>query len=122
RPKPCPNNTTLVPTGPWTGSTCTVGISFNETALLTVCCTGAQQEPSGRGSEEARRTAISPEAALAGTSTSILSSFQRRGLTTRLPTTTSLTPNIVLGSRGPAVMPKCSPRISIVWPGSIEGG
>src|ERR1041384_195561 len=108
-PKPWPNRTTLVPTGPLTGSTRTLGISLSGTALLTVYWTGAQQDPSGKGSDEANRTTRSPDAAFVGISTSIRSSFQRRGLTTTSPIITSFTPNIVLGSRGPAVIPKCTP-------------
>ena len=38
------------------------------------------------------------------------------------PIITSLTPNMVLGSRGPAVAPKCAPVISTAWPGSISAG
>src|SRR6185437_6447219 len=105
-PNPWPNKTTFVPTGPLIGSTRTDGISFNETALLTTCSTGAQQDPSGSGSEEASRTTTSPLTALGGISSSILSSFHRLGRTTTPPTTTSLTPNIVFGSRAPAERPK----------------
>src|SRR6266581_95255 len=121
-PKPWPKRTTLVPTGPLAGSTRMLGISFRGTALLTLYWTGAQQDPSGKGSDEANRTTTSPDAAFVGTSTSMMSSFQRRGLTTTPPIITSLTPNIVFGSRGPAVTPKCTPAICTVWPGSVSAG
>ena len=121
-PKPWPKKTTFVPTGPLMGSTRMLGINFRGTALLTLYWTVAQQDPSGKGSDEANRTSTSPDAAFVGTSTSMMSSFHRRGLTTTPPIITSLTPNIVLGSRGPAVTPKCAPVICTVWPGSISAG
>src|SRR5512147_223692 len=118
-PKSWLKRTTFVPIGPLRGSTRTLGTSFNGTALLTLYWTGAQQDPSCKGSDEANPTTTSPDAAFVGTSTSMMSSFQRRGLTTTPPIITSLTPNMVLGSRGPAVVPKCAPVICIVCPGSI---
>src|SRR6185503_5366789 len=76
-PKPWPKKTTFVPTGPLTGSTRILGLNFSGTALLTLYWTGAQQEPSGKGSDEANRTTTSPDLAFAGTSTSMILSFQR---------------------------------------------
>src|SRR5579884_1195462 len=108
-PNPFPNSTTFVPTGPLSGSMRTEGMSVIGTALLTVYSTGAQQEPSGNGSEDASRTTTSPDVALAGISTSMVSSRQRRARTGTPPINTSLTPNIVLRSRDPAVLPKCAP-------------
>src|SRR5574337_482624 len=121
-PNPWPNKTTLVPTGPLNGSTRMEGISFNGTALLATYSTGAQHEPSGSGSEEASRTMTSPLTAFGGISSSILSSFHRVGRTTTPPTTTSLTPNIVFGSRAPAEMPKFRPVIWSVAPRSASMG
>src|SRR6058998_2307695 len=94
-PNPFPNSTNFVPIGPLVGSTRTEGNTFSGRALLTLYSTGAQQDPSGKGSDEASRTTTSPDAAFAGTSTSMMSSFQRRGLTATPPIITSLTPNIV---------------------------
>src|SRR6187551_3611749 len=59
-PNPFPNSTTLVPTGPLMGSTLTDASTLTGIALLTTCRTGAQQDPSAKGSEEAMRTITSP--------------------------------------------------------------
>src|SRR5687768_11323447 len=72
-PNPFPNKTTFVPTGPIGGSTRMDGMTFKDTVLLALYSTGAQQDPSGNGSEEASLTTTSPDDALPGTSTSILS-------------------------------------------------
>src|SRR5689334_5038692 len=120
--KPFPNNTTLVPTGPLTGSTRIDGMIFSCAVLLMLYSTGAQQEPSGSGSDEARRTTTSPVCALAGTSMSIFSFRQRRIFAGTPLMRTSLTPNMVLGSFEPAVLVKWLPVISTTVPGSTSGG
>jgi hypothetical protein len=109
-PNPLPNSTTFVPTGPLVGSTRTDASTFIGIELLTTCLTGAQQDPSGNGSDEAMRITTSPDCTLPGSSTSILSSRHLRTRTVTSPIRPQLlTPKIVFGSRGPAVVPKCSP-------------
>src|SRR5438094_2870518 len=73
-PNPFPNSTSFVPTGPLIGSMRMDGNTFSGRALLTLYSTGAQHDPSGKGSDDASRTMTSPDAALPGTSTSSLSS------------------------------------------------
>ena len=79
--------------------------------LLTTYSTGAQHEPSGNGSLEANRTSTSPVCAFAGTWTSIFVGRHRRTSALIPLINTWFTPNIVLGSRDPAVFPKFSPSI-----------
>src|SRR5690606_21497466 len=121
-PNPLPKSTTFVPTGPLVGSTRTDASTFTGIELLTTCLTGAQHDPSGTGSEEAMRMTTSPDCTLPGNSTSILSSRHLRTRTLTSPTITLFTPKIVFGSRGPAVLPKCSPVISRIEPGSTSAG
>src|SRR5688500_6192752 len=119
---PFPNRTTFVPTGPMSGSTRIDGITLSGTVLLMLYSTGAQQDPSGSGSDEARRTTTSPLCALAGTWTSIVSFRHRRILAGTPLISTSLTPNMVLGSFDPAVLVKWLPVISTTDPGSTSNG
>src|SRR6476661_7115773 len=110
-PNPFPNKTTFVPMGPVGGSTRIEGMTFKATVLLVLYSTGAQHDPSGNGSDDASRTTTSPDAAFPGTSTSIVSLRHLRTLEGTPLISTSLTPNIVLGSFEPDVFVKFVPAI-----------
>src|SRR2546426_4421110 len=91
-PNPRPEITTGLPIGPSVGSRVIGIITVKVTGAVVLYCTGAQQDPSGKGSMEATLTTSGPVIAFDGTFTSIRVS---RHCTTSAATPlncTSLTP------------------------------
>src|SRR5438876_3481172 len=121
-PNPRPEITTGLPTGPSVGSSVMGVITAKATGALVLYSTGAQQEPSGKGSMEATLTTSGPVVAFDGTFTSIRVS---RHCTTSAATPlicTSLTPNGISGSFMPMLGPKFRPIICTVAPGAASFG
>src|SRR5947208_418769 len=108
--------------GPSVGSSVMGVITAKATGALVLYSTGAQQEPSGKGSMEATLTTSGPVVAFDGTFTSIRVS---RHCTTSAATPlicTSLTPNGISGSFMPMLGPKLRPIICTVVPGAASLG
>src|SRR5437016_12804689 len=121
-PNPRPEITTGLPIGPSVGSRVIGIITVKVTGAVVLYCTGAQQDPSGKGSMEATLTTSGPVVAFDGTFTSIRVS---RHCTTSAATPlncTSLTPNGINGSFMPMLGPKLRPIICTVAPGAASFG
>src|SRR5438552_12923133 len=121
-PNPRPEITTGLPIGPSVGSRVIGIITVKVTGAVVLYCTGAQQDPSGKGSMEATLTTSGPVIAFDGTFTSIRVS---RHCTTSAATPlncTSLTPKGINGSFMPILGPKLRPIICTVAPGAASFG
>src|SRR5437867_4008041 len=70
-PNPRPEITTGLPTGPSVGSRVIGIMTVKVTGAVVLYCTGAQQDPSGKGSMEATLTTSGPVIAFDGTFTSM---------------------------------------------------
>src|SRR3989441_388814 len=121
-PNPRPEITTGLPIGPTVGSRVIGIITVKVTGAVVLYCTGAQQDPSGKGSMEATLTTSGPVIAFDGTFTSIRVS---RHCTTSAATPlncTSLTPKGINVSFMPMLGPKLRPIICTVAPGAASFG
>src|SRR3989449_1492099 len=121
-PNPRPEITTGLPIGPSVGSRVIGIITVKVTGAVVLYCTGAQQDPSGKGSMEATLTTSGPVIAFDGTFTSIRVS---RHCTTSAATPlncTSLTPKGINVSFMPMLGPKLRPIICTVAPGAASFG
>src|SRR3989454_1708511 len=120
-PNPIPEITTGFPKGPSVGSRVMGVITVTVTGALVLYPTGAQQDPSGRGSTEASRTSRGTDVAFDGTFTSIRVSRQRTTSAAMPLKSTSLTPICISLSFCPMVGPKFFPTICTIWPGTAVG-
>src|SRR5213593_1381872 len=121
-PNPRPEITTGLPMGPSVGSRVMAVMTVKATGAVLLYSTGAQQDPSGKGSMEATLTTSGPVVAFDGTFTSIRVS---RHCTTSAATPlncTSLTPKGINGSFMPMLGPKLRPIICTVAPGAASFG
>src|SRR5438132_1837565 len=121
-PNPRPEITTGLPMGPSVGSRVMAVMTVKATGAVLLYSTGAQQDPSGKGSMEATLTTSGPVVAFDGTFTSIRVS---RHCTTSAATPlnwTSLTPKGINGSFMPMLGPKLRQIICTVAPRAASFG
>src|SRR3989442_9134625 len=116
-PNPIPEITTGFPKGPSVGSRVMGVMTVTVTGALVLYPTGAQQDPSGKGSTEASRTSRGPVVAFDGTFPSIRVSRHRTTSAATPLKSTSLTPNCISLSFCPMVGPKFFPTICTICPG-----